>query len=748
MSVGGVGTPSPFEPHIDVAPLDLAAAPAAPPAPAVAARPTLRIGARGDEVRALQEALNAFRASRGDPPIAADGIFGRGTEAAVRAFQLAKGLSVDGVVGPRTWAALAAGTGVAPTAPTTPSRPPITAPPPVTIAPALADLGALPDGTAVRVDKNTGAFTSTDRSGRVTTGPLALYQAAQLAAANPAIFSPQALGPAGLARVCQSLEIALEAGNGTAGTPRLADQQSRSGAATLALTLAKQLPDGDPIKGRLVAAYVAQMGRESLKGLRASMALNLEAAAKAGAVRLDATQAAALAAAKEATLPSRPPYDGWFKNGKTHLNMKQYIHPEFYDAMLSGYKEQGFKVDQDLGGGHLKMSKTYTDPSGRNPPMKVNVEVIKTYAEGHRPETRLFDDMDDANTDIEFYTGHSNLGGNVLGALREGPREQNGDKWVINWMCRGKQVLADVYNRFPDAHYTTTTDPAYVVHSGKFLNGMLNGIAQRKGYDDIWKGMGDTRLWWKPEVDLKDWFMPPNDPRILNVRDLDRDGKVDLSAASGIDLLYNVGLKTVTEAKRDLRPEAITANPQDLPGDKVMQGVNFLNTYLTYHLDEAEHPGGNDGRLPTDLGDKLNAAGWFKSDGDELVRITERTVNGRKQYDIAVNSKYANQDVDVLSAAMMYEVNKHFSIAKNGQYTEQDKIRGALFAGGYAAYMADTYEEADGIFDVLRAKYGFNDRLTWDNVNAAIDADQHGYSSPDAVRALKAKIGGADPRIG
>ena len=35
-----------------------------------------------------------------------DGIFGPKTEAAVKSFQRGKGLTVDGIVGPRTWAAL------------------------------------------------------------------------------------------------------------------------------------------------------------------------------------------------------------------------------------------------------------------------------------------------------------------------------------------------------------------------------------------------------------------------------------------------------------------------------------------------------------------------------------------------------------------------------------------------------------------------------------------------------------------
>jgi peptidoglycan hydrolase-like protein with peptidoglycan-binding domain len=51
---------------------------------------------RGAEVRIAQRRLG----------IAADGVFGPGTLAAVKAFQSAHGLTADGVVGPATWSAL------------------------------------------------------------------------------------------------------------------------------------------------------------------------------------------------------------------------------------------------------------------------------------------------------------------------------------------------------------------------------------------------------------------------------------------------------------------------------------------------------------------------------------------------------------------------------------------------------------------------------------------------------------------
>lgn len=56
---------------------------------------------RGNDVKRLQKAL-------GLPGKDCDGVFGQGTDEAVRAFQIKHGLKVDGKVGPATWAELEA----------------------------------------------------------------------------------------------------------------------------------------------------------------------------------------------------------------------------------------------------------------------------------------------------------------------------------------------------------------------------------------------------------------------------------------------------------------------------------------------------------------------------------------------------------------------------------------------------------------------------------------------------------------
>jgi len=62
---------------------------------------TVSRGNRGVDVQAMQYLLQYRGRS-----VTADGVFGSGTESAVKAFQAGAGLTADGVVGPNTWGAL------------------------------------------------------------------------------------------------------------------------------------------------------------------------------------------------------------------------------------------------------------------------------------------------------------------------------------------------------------------------------------------------------------------------------------------------------------------------------------------------------------------------------------------------------------------------------------------------------------------------------------------------------------------
>ncbi len=63
--------------------------------------PVLRNGSSGDDVKALQEKLNANGAS-----LEVDGVYGPATESAVRTYQTSHDLAVDGIAGPNTLGSL------------------------------------------------------------------------------------------------------------------------------------------------------------------------------------------------------------------------------------------------------------------------------------------------------------------------------------------------------------------------------------------------------------------------------------------------------------------------------------------------------------------------------------------------------------------------------------------------------------------------------------------------------------------
>lgn len=65
-------------------------------------KPTLKKGSKGDYVKAWQTYLNANGYQCG----AVDGIFGKKTEQAVKAYQKSRGLKADGIIGPLTWATI------------------------------------------------------------------------------------------------------------------------------------------------------------------------------------------------------------------------------------------------------------------------------------------------------------------------------------------------------------------------------------------------------------------------------------------------------------------------------------------------------------------------------------------------------------------------------------------------------------------------------------------------------------------
>ena len=71
------------------------------PKPEALTPPLLKVGMEGDSVKAMQILLIGYGFSCGSA--GADGIFGKDTETALRLYQSANGLQIDGECGPRSW---------------------------------------------------------------------------------------------------------------------------------------------------------------------------------------------------------------------------------------------------------------------------------------------------------------------------------------------------------------------------------------------------------------------------------------------------------------------------------------------------------------------------------------------------------------------------------------------------------------------------------------------------------------------
>lgn len=71
------------------------------PKPTIPNKPTIKAGSKGEIVKLLQDLLIIK-----GYVLSVDGVFGPITEKAVKSFQMANGLTADGIVGPLTWAAL------------------------------------------------------------------------------------------------------------------------------------------------------------------------------------------------------------------------------------------------------------------------------------------------------------------------------------------------------------------------------------------------------------------------------------------------------------------------------------------------------------------------------------------------------------------------------------------------------------------------------------------------------------------
>lgn len=592
-----------------------------------------------------------------------------------------------------------------------------------------------PDGQAVSVGSRSGGpgavYLQSDGSFSLgprgtgadpVAGAPALYEAALLVADGKDPFA--GASPAVKARALGVLEASAQAGVERAVRERVPSEttmQMKSGAATglLALAEAASTPAEANVRKAAIEAYLGAAEKEIHRGLRTSMALNLDSLKDQ--LGLSAAHKTRLAALVEKALPAKPPYAEWFKNGNDTLQIRHYVHEEFFETDLRNYTARGF-TRRDGPNGSVILEKTEKDPAGRHPDVKFRVQAFKVDAYG--TDRQMLRDMNDPNVQIEMYTGHSNLGGNIAMALKAAPKTEVGTKLVYLGMCRGKQNIADFTNRFPNGHLITTAKPVTQWGTDQMLTSILDAIPRRAGYDEIRRGAGSDGD-----------HMVPNDRRMYDHRDLDADGRVD-GFGGRPDRVFDIYPRAPRGRAVDFAPGP-SVDPAKIDGASVNNALAFANTLLTYHV---EH---GDGRSPiTDrFTDKMIADGFYSSTGDEFLRVTPETRNGETHYRVAINSKYANQSEDALGVQTLYELNRSITTQSKGRLDLDDKVRGLLLSAEWLAYMVGPGDTTDSLVRNLAQRNGWPSGVTFDLLLAAIERDSHGYVSTESVNALKEALG-------
>ena len=146
-----------------------------------------------------------------------------------------------------------------------------------------------------------------------------------------------------------------------------------------------------------------------------------------------------------------PPYDAWFRGDDQTVTVDWSAGPELNDDKKRLIKEGFTDKGMDAGGTLLEK------------PMYEMVKKPRFRCASARsaPTCSRVDDFD---TDMVIYTGHSNWGRNMRDSLKEVAHANGGEgKLILADLCVGKGEMQQVKDKFPGADLVTTHNSSYFI---------------------------------------------------------------------------------------------------------------------------------------------------------------------------------------------------------------------------------------------------------------------------------------------
>jgi len=461
-----------------------------------------------------------------------------------------------------------------------------------------------------------------------------------------------------------------------------------------------------------------------------------------------------------------PPYDEWFANGNTTLNVSMTAMDtgDDYDQILFLLDESGFALEGEVQrNGPTVFSKKMLGPNGLH-----EVRITLHSADYHN----IFDDMNDPNVHMIAYMGHSEMGQMAREHLRKNV-EQVGKKLLYFGMCTGVHTMQDVRAHYHDAHVVTTLGPGWVfsmeypdrIEEAEGFRGLMVTISaavNREKYGKIHHRLKTEAMLHRyhdaiPLTDNNNFVTTSMDWVMSRVTDHDGDGIVDIIDTNSNDVTYEIP----TDPAQEFR--AInTLAAEHLYGGKVLAAVNALATSSWYNpmTESYSHT-------------QVLAGGYFDPDPGErvIVKFERVETDHGPNYIMRVNAHYAHMSMELLNAITHFEfimtINKHHmndkefvdslrpSLAhldpRGAEFGKaqlldacdaldktEHKLMALLFAASVLTYDRSLVGRQTEVWRKLLAVYGFPMDMPFWRVRRILEQEHHAYTGrPGLVKTWK-----------
>lgn len=561
----------------------------------------------------------------------------------------------------------------------------------------------------------------------------ALFRAGEIAdnARSPMLASqPLAVREKVLEQLKTTLATVPPGGAPPPGLDQHQATQTRASLGTVLLDLIESSPEPS-LRDAAVKQFETMVRAETNPRVREAMIFHLsnsDAAARPGP-----TKTVSDALLKELA-PTTPPYDKWFAGGNTQVNLSWTVgHGEFWKGFTNKLKENGFRpVGPESSYGTTVYEKTVNKPGVGETKFRIEVK------EGG---TDILDKMGDQGTHIVGYDGHSNWGRNMTASLKNGPTSDSGaDGQLLFYnLCVGKGVLDGVKEKYPNAQVVTTYAASnfYTDGQGQMTTGegvqallaMVNGIAERKDWNAMHRDLqAAANIGWGRTWD--NYLTPISTLTREKVLDRDNDGQADY-----LDRHFNYStFKVAEDTAREFKPVRQDRPPEVLDGTKVLVSANMINTL-------SEFSGILDHINPDS---KVVAGGWFEPKRDEpgVFKFTEqRGKNGKPEYVMQVNARYAHMSEEAMRASSVYEFSKWAADTGKLQKSPEDAKLAAMLAFGQSLSVDDGYRDRE-VWSGFLERYNLPSDIDQGKVSSALARHTgHNYAGDQAgIDALKASL--------